>query len=68
MYIFAISGVVPVSDIPGVFLDANLFRNREGEDEDDAHEKKGEALVCIPVIRHLHLAGPSHSIIQGYTH
>lgn len=49
--------------IPCVFLDADLFWDRQGEDDDKAHDEEGKSLVGVPVIRHLSLTGASHHLV-----
>lgn len=54
--------------IPCVFLDADFFRDREGEDNDQAHDEESESLVGVPVIRHLSVSGPRYRLVQRDAH
>lgn len=54
--------------IPCVFLNANFFRDREGEDDDQAHDEESKSLVGVPVIRHLSVSGPRYRLVQRDAH
>lgn len=53
---------------PGVFLDADLFRDGQWQNDDEAHDEEGKSLVSVPVIGHFPLSGTSDGFIQRNTH
>jgi len=59
---------VSAFNAPGVFLDADLFGNREWKDDDEAHEKECKTVICVPMIWHLSFCVSRHRLIQRQTH
>lgn len=54
--------------IPCVLLDANFFRDREREDDDQAHDEESKSLVGVPVIGHLSVSGARYRLVQRDAH
>lgn len=53
---------------PDVLLDADLLGDGQRQDEEEAEEHQGEALVRIEVVWHLRLWQPSQHLVQGTAH
>lgn len=53
---------------PDARLDADLFGDGQRQDEEEAKEHQGKALVRVEMVRHLRLWQPGQHLVQGVAH